>query len=133
MESTDKQYRRFFIKNELTDFNTYLGAINKHYLKGNKIKKSETERVYWECKSQKIRPITKFPVKITYTWFSKNLKKDIDNVAFAKKFINDGIVLAGLLPNDGRKYINSFEDKFEISIEEPGVLVELSTVQSLTN
>ena len=111
------------IKGELTDLNQYIKALNNHRFVGSKIKKEETERVYWECKEQKIKPVTKFPVKIHYRWYSPNARKDIDNVAFSKKFINDGMVMAGILPDDSRKYVSGFSDDFFIDKENPRVEV----------
>ena len=111
------------IKGELTDLNQYIKALNNHRFVGSKIKKEETERVYWECKEQKIKPITEFPVKIHYRWYSPNARKDIDNVAFSKKFINDGMVMAGILPDDSRKYVSGFSDDFFIDKENPRVEV----------
>lgn len=109
------------IKGELTDLNQYIKALNNNRYAGSKIKKEETERVYWECKQQKTKPINSFPVLITYNWYSKNKRKDIDNVAFSKKFINDGLVMAGVLPDDSRKFISGFKDNFFIDKEYPRV------------
>ena len=113
------------IKGELTDLNQYIKALNNHRFVGSKIKKEETERVYWECKEQKIKPVTKFPVKIHYRWYSPNARKDIDNVAFSKKFINDGLTMAEVLPDDSRKYIKGFSDNFFIDKEFPRVEIEI--------
>jgi len=38
-------------------------------------------------------------------WYRKDQRHDPDNVYFAVKFILDGAVTAGLLPDDNRKYI----------------------------
>lgn len=37
------------------------------------------------------------PVVIHYTWIEPNRRRDKDNIAFAKKFIQDSLVHAGVL------------------------------------
>ncbi|MBE0626611.1 MAG: hypothetical protein IH606_17560 [Burkholderiales bacterium] len=49
-----------------------------------------------------------YPVWITYTWYSKDARIDTDNVAFAVKFIHDGLVEAGVLDGDGRRHVARF-------------------------
>lgn len=111
------------IQGELTDLNSYIKAINGHYLAGNNVKQTQTLRVYWEARKQKIQTLDSYPIKIIYTWYCKNERKDIDNVAFAKKFINDGLVMAKVLKDDSRKYVNAFEDRFFIDKTNPRVEV----------
>ena len=40
------------------------------------------------------------------------MKRDKDNVAFAKKYILDALQKSGILPNDNNKYIAGFIDTF---------------------
>lgn len=108
------------IQGELVDLNSYIGALNSHRYVGSKTKKEQTElcAMYaMKCKEE----IKQFPVHITYKWYTKNKRKDIDNVSFSKKFINDGLVLAGILPDDSRKYVQGFTDEFYIDKENPRV------------
>lgn len=120
--------QKLIIQGCLTDLNKFLRAMSNNRYGGGKIKREETERVAWEAKLQKLIPITEYPVKITYKWFSKDNRIDVDNVAFSKKFINDGLVMAGILKNDSRKFVAEFSDKFPIDKDNPRVEVELSTV-----
>lgn len=120
--------RTFSITGELTSLNDYIDAERRHRQVAAKIKHQETHQVAWQIKKQKVRPITEFPVHITYVWYSKDAKKDIDNVSFSKKFINDGMVLAGIIPNDGRKQIASFSEEFLVDKENPRVEVNISTI-----
>jgi|ERR1035437_1318899 hypothetical protein len=113
------------IKGELCDFNTFQNATRMNKFVGSKIKKEQTELVYWACKEQKAKEVKVYPHIIIYKWFSKDNRKDIDNVAFAKKFINDGLVMAGVLKGDGRKFINGFMDEFYIDAKNPRVEISL--------
>lgn len=113
----------FTIQGELTDLNAYIKALNGSRWSGNTIKQVETDRVYKEAKKQKVQPVAEYPVKIIYKWYCKDMRKDTDNVAFAKKFINDGLVLAKVLQNDSRKFVIGFSDEFLIDKKNPRVEV----------
>lgn len=115
------------IKGELTDLNTYIKALNGNRWSGNEIKQTETNRVSYEAKLARLPSVEKYPVKITYRWYSPDQRKDVDNVAFSKKFINDGLVAAGVLENDSRKYIAGFADEFYIDKANPRVEIEIRT------
>ena len=113
------------IKGEMTDLNAYIKALNTHYITGNKIKQQETDRVYWDCMEQKTKGIADYPVKIIFHWYSKDSRKDIDNVAFGKKFILDGLTRAGVLADDSRKYVAALEDRFYIDAKNPRTEVQI--------
>lgn len=115
------------IHGELTDLNAYIKALNSSRWSGNTIKQVETDRVCKEAKKQKIMKVdaAKYPLIIKYTWFCKDMRKDTDNVAFAKKFINDGLVAAGVIENDSRKFVQGFIDCFEIDKTNPRVEVKI--------
>ena len=44
---------------------------------------------------------------------------------FGKKFINDGLVKAGVLKDDSRKYIDGFTEQFLIDKDSPRVEVSI--------
>lgn len=113
---------KIIIPGELTDLNTYIDAERSNRFAASKIKKSETEKVIWLTKqSGKV----KNKAKIIFNWYCKNQMKDPDNISFAKKFVLDGLVKSGVLPNDGWKQIEGFEDKFIIDKENPRLEIEI--------
>lgn len=115
------------IPGELCNLNTYITAERAHRFKGAKIKRQETNRVMWEVMAQKVPHVTSYPVHITYTWYSKDSRVDIDNVAFAVKFIHDGLVEAGVLDGDDRKHVAGFtHSAFLIDKTNPRVELEIT-------
>ena len=54
-----------------------------------------------------------------------NRRRDKDNVAFAKKFIQDSLVHAGVLVNDGWNQIEGFTDDFAVDPKNPRVEVTI--------
>lgn len=109
------------IQGEMTDLNTYINAERTNRFQAAKIKNNETRKVWAECMSQHIKPYTK-PVFIDYYWMCKDKRKDKSNIAFAKKFIEDGLIQAKVIPNDGWKDIAAYQDHFFLS-DDPRVEV----------
>lgn len=110
------------IKGELTDLNTYIRIERGNKFAGANIKKKETERIWVECKQQRIE-LQRKGIFIVFQWYSKDQRKDKDNVSFAKKFILDGMVTAGVLKSDKWDFISGFLDLFFVDKENPRIEV----------
>ena len=79
---------------------------------GAQLKKRETRRC--AMASLVLRPI-KRPVAIRIAWVERDLRRDIDNIAAGgTKVILDGMVSAGVLPNDSRKWVTSLTHTFPV-------------------
>lgn len=85
---------------ELVDLNTYISAERSNRFLGAKIKKQMTQLVSMECLAQRAPRMNKI-TRFELSWFHKNKRKDFDNVEFGVKWIKDGMVTAGTIPNDG--------------------------------
>lgn len=96
---------KLIIKGEMTSLNDYIVADRATKYSGARIKKEETERVAWECKAQRLG-VAKGKVTAHYKIFTKDNRKDEDNLLFYIKYINDGLVMAGVLKNDSPKYLH---------------------------
>ena len=64
-------------------------------------------------------------VYLKFNWYEKNRKRDLDNIAFAHKFILDSLVKSQTIKNDGWANISGFSDSFYIDKENPRIEVEL--------
>ena len=53
-------------------------------------------------------------------------RRDKDNIAFAKKFIQDALVKEKVLKNDGWAQIESWTDAFAVEAQHPRVEVEIN-------
>lgn len=93
--------------------NEYIAADKANRYKGGAIKKQQTNSVAYLALEQGVKPISK-KVDIDFHWYKPNNRTDHDNIAFCKKFILDGLVVAGILKNDSHKYIGNFTDTFEL-------------------
>lgn len=117
--------QKIFIPDEFTTLNEYIDAERGHLMKGAQIKKVETRRVLFHCRSQATPGVEHYPVFVHFHWIRKDKRTDPDNVAAAKKFILDGLVEAGVLSNDGWKQVGGMSDTFEVNPENPGVIVNI--------
>ena len=69
------------------------------------------------------------PVRIKYTFYEPNRKRDLDNISgVAHKFIQDALVKCKVLDNDGWNNIVGFEDHFFTDKHNPRIEVVLEEV-----
>ena len=85
--------------------NEYIDCERGSTIAAAAMKKKCTEQVKEQCLSQQIKPVNG-KVDLLFEWHSST-RHDPDNVAFAKKFILDGLQAAGVLENDNRKFIGT--------------------------
>lgn len=62
------------------------------------------------------------PITIDFLWVEENGRRDLDNVAFSKKFILDTLVKMGKLKDDNRKCVTAFRDSFTYDKEAKVIL-----------
>ncbi len=95
-----------------TFLNEYINKERSNRYAAAKIKRDTTSAIRYMLLG---KPKLKTPCRLNFTWLVLNQRMDLDNIAFAKKYVIDGMVSAGLIPDDGLKYIKGFTDKYEIS------------------
>ena len=109
--------------------NDYIKIERTNKYAGAKVKKQYTNTtMYLSMNKGKI----KTPCRLKFTWYVKNKRTDPDNTAFAKKFVLDGLVKAGVLPDDTFKHIKGFIDDFKVIDnvhKEIGVMIERIEVE----
>lgn len=73
----------------------------------------------------KPQPLT-VPVDIECLWIERHNRRDVDNIHAGIKFILDGLVKAGALKNDTRRWIRRIEHEIgENDPDKPGVYVTI--------
>lgn len=90
----------------------------------HKVKREHDNRVVLCARAAKVRPC-KGRIKYHVLWVEENRRRDLDNVAFAKKFIQDGLVKAGVIKNDTHHEIAGFSDSFAYDAKNPRIVVTL--------
>ena len=110
---------------KLPSLNEYINECRKNKYAGGKMKKEVENDI--SIFIQRL-PIFEKPIKINFTWVEGNKRRDIDNVAFAKKFILDALVKCGRLKDDNRKCVTAFTDSFSYG-KEWKVILEIEEVE----
>lgn len=94
----------------LPGLNEYIASCNSSRYKGNRQKQKTQNDIAWFLKQL---PEFKKPIRIKFIWVSqKGDRRDLDNIAFAKKYILDAMQQCGKLSNDNRKHFVGFTDEF---------------------
>lgn len=119
------------IDGKLSGLNDYIDACRSNKYKGAMLKKREQTYCMWYIMAQLPEEI-KAPVRVTFRWGEPNMKRDLDNICFAKKFILDALVQSGRLKNDGWKDVYGFTDEFFIDRHDPRIEIEIEEVEVQT-
>ncbi len=92
------------------------------------MKREYTDEIAWLAKKM---PKYHGQVEINITWYEKNYKRDIDNVAAGgTKLILDGLVLAGVLKDDSQKFVKSINHYFKVDKNNPRIEVKVKKIES---
>lgn len=122
-----KQYL-LVIPGQLPGLNEYTKATRSNKYGGAGMKRQAEHVVQHAIMSSMHGIRVKSPVRIQYTWYEPNRKRDKDNIAFAKKFIQDALVKNRVLRNDGWNDIDGFSDDFRVDKKRPRVEVRIEEI-----
>jgi Holliday junction resolvase RusA-like endonuclease len=86
----------------LTTLNEYISAERRNRFIAAKIKKMNTEIVTAIAKST-LKPLESVS-SVVFRFYMLTSRSDKDNLIFSQKFIWDGLVNAGIIPNDSWKF-----------------------------
>jgi len=116
---------KLVIPGRLPGLNEYIAAERGHLYAAANMKKKTQGQIIRHIKQQLRGIAFDRTVDIHYLWVESNQRRDKDNVAFGKKFIQDALVEAGILKNDGWRDIGDFWDEFDIDPKNPRVVVTI--------
>ena len=119
---------KFVIVGTLPGLNEYISAERSNRHSAAKMKKQTEYAIGMIARSQHRKAHFKRPVVMRYLWVEKDRRRDLDNVAFAKKFIQDAFVRAGILEGDGQRHIVGFTDSFSVDPKNPRVEIEIEEI-----
>lgn len=122
-----KLMQRVTIHGALPTLNEANNNARAHWAIAAKQKKEATQLVAVQCKRMQA---IETPVFITLHWFISS-RHDPDNIRSAIKYILDGMMEAGKLPNDNQKWILGFHGDYftKVNKGEEKVIVEIDDGQ----
>lgn len=119
---------KFTIRGTLPGLNELIEAERRNRFIGAKLKK-QYEAVVMRAARSLGNVEFEEPVYMVYHWYEKDRRRDKDNIcAFGRKVIQDALVKARFLRNDGWKNIAGVEDRFYVDKDKPRVVVEILEV-----
>lgn len=116
---------KFVIYGRLDGLNEYTKSNRTNRYKGNSDKKHNEFIVSAFIRQAKLDRVTSYPITLKITWYEKDKRRDIDNITFATKFIQDSLVKCGVLVNDSQKYINKIVHDVRVDKNNPRIEVEI--------
>lgn len=129
MATETKKTASFTIEGRLNGLNEYILACRTNRFAGAKMKKKNEDYIKRMIMFYDELPSTfSGKVHVTFKWYEQTKRRDLDNVAFAKKFIQDALVECKVLAGDGWRHIVGFTDEFYIDKENPRIEVIISEV-----
>lgn len=128
---------KLVVQGRMPDLNDYLKGERIPIIKnkkcttqGNDMKQEHQNKVIACIRKQLLGLHIKKPIVIEYSFYELNMARDLDNVAsFAHKVVQDALVKAGTIENDGWKHIKGFSDEFYLDSENPRIEILLKEVE----
>jgi len=117
---------KLIIKGRLHGLNEYISAERTNKFIAANMKRSDMDTVLWSAKACLRGWKAAGRVRMHYTWYEPNQRRDMDNVSsWGRKVIQDALVEGGYLPNDGWKNIAGFSDDFAVDKADPRIEVDI--------
>ena len=116
------------IPGEFPSLNQYIDAERSCWQAAATMKKNCTDSVAWLASTKK--PIETYPVRVSFHWYVKNRKIDLDGIAgFGTKALLDGMTKGGLIAGDSLKYVQGLVHTVSVDKENPRVEITLEGME----
>lgn len=117
------------IPGRFPSLNEFIEANRTHKQKGNNMKQKSQHEISLCIMHQLHRVNIDKPIKIKYTFYEPNKKRDLDNISgYFHKVFQDALVGCRVIHNDSWHYIVGFSDEFFVDNKAPRIEVELKEV-----
>lgn len=118
--------KKLIIPGRMPGLNDYIAAERTNRYKAAKMKREDMDTVLCAAKGCLRGWKAKGRVRMHYTWYEKDQRRDMDNVSsYGRKIIQDALVEGHYLHNDGWKDIAGFSDDFAVDKKVPRIEVEI--------
>lgn len=121
--------QKFIIDGRLDGLNDYTKACRANRYGANSMKKKNEAKVFEGIKRAGLTKVDQYPINLYIIWNEPNRRRDIDNITFATKFIQDALVKSGILEDDSQKYIVGVFHRVLVDRDNPRIEVELKPAE----
>lgn len=115
----------FAVRERLPGLNDYIHALNINRYKGAQLKRDTQDSIIHAIRAAFVKPVKHYPVIVRFEWYERSRRRDLDNIASAKKFILDALQESGIFAGDGQKQVCGFRDDFFVPSKWDGVMVTI--------
>lgn len=120
---------KVIIEGKFPSMNQFIEANRAHKQKGNKMKQQSQDEISWQLLQQLKKLHIDRPIRISYTFYEPNKKRDLDNISgYFHKVFQDSLVHCGIIHNDSWHYIVGFSDEFYVDNKNPRIEVVIQEV-----
>jgi Holliday junction resolvase RusA-like endonuclease len=119
-----KNKQELTIYGSFPSLNKVISTAKNHWSQYAKLKKELTLSVAVQAMGAGLKPVDK--AMVSFSWFLKDKRMDVDNVSHGQKYILDGLVEAHIIPTDGQKHISVLEHSFDVDRDNPRVVVQIT-------
>lgn len=117
------------INEKLPNLNDYTKACRTNKYVGASMKK-KCEGIISGYIMQQLKGVSfENKVKLSFRWYEKDKRRDLDNICFSKKFILDALVNNNIIATDSWKGVIGFTDEFFIDKNGYRVEVDIEEVK----
>lgn len=120
------------INGRLVGLNDYVAAERTNRFKAAKIKRDTEDHIalslMFAAESGTLHSHI-HPCELWITWVEPNHRRDLDNISFATKMIQDAMVHAGVFPDDNTKFIKLIHHTVAFDPNNPHVEVIIREVK----
>ena len=117
----------YFVEGEFPTMNEFIAAAYAHRQQGARMKATFTDVVKFALTGEDRVDLT-LPLSVEFIWYRKNALSDLDNISFAQKFVLDGMVRAGIIPEDNIKVITEIRHRMgAVDQRDVGVAITFTT------
>ena len=123
--------KTLIISGRLDGLNDYTEACRKNPHVGARMKKENQQLISWYIRAQLHGVHFDGPVRLDFRWFEPNKRRDLDNIAFAKKFVQDALVNEKVISSDGWKGVAGLSDNFFVDKDNPRIEVDITEIKEV--
>ena len=126
-ETNEENKINFIIDRTYPSLNEYILKCRESKYKGNEFKKNDEIWTSFYIMSKKIKTVPEewYPLRISFRFYEKNTKRDIDNVmGYAHKIILDALQKT-IIKQDNWRGIREIRDEFYIDKKFPRIEIEI--------
>lgn len=126
--------QHFTVEGQLPSLNEYIKAERSTRYAASTMKHQYQNQIVVCMRRARLKPM-KTPIILRYRFYERTVRRDKDNIAsIAHKFIQDALVVGGIIPDDGWKHIGfpnggiAYIDEFYIDRKDPRIEIDLEEI-----